>query len=400
MEKHYKNTLIFLLLCFINISCTEQYVLQSNNYDEALVVEATITNEFKHQEIKISRTFRFEDNGPKLEVGAQVYINDNNNNIYRFEENNGKYISTTEFQAEQGNVYRLTIMTNDGKTYESSSETLTPVNEMQSVLPIVETINKKRGVAIVVSSFDPNNTSKYYRYEYEETYKIIAPNWDDEKTILAPYEPGDLHQGILIIPRVGETQTCYSTKISDEIILTTTNGLSEDRIDYVLRFLDSDNPIISHRYSILVRQYIQNLASFTYYKTLKELSSSESILSPNQPGFFYGNLKSVENPNEKIIGFFEVSSISSKRIFFNYVDLFPGEPLPPYFTDCKVREFKNCFLQSDPECRGAVLNSIIGSNSLVYVDSDFSQTYFFMVSPPCGDCTKISSNIKPSFWID
>lgn len=400
MLKYYKNACILFLACIANSSCTEQYLLQSSNFEEALVVEATITNEYKKQEIKISRTFRFEENGPKFETAAQVYLTDNSNNKYTFEENNGKYTSSTEFKAELGRQYRLSIITKDGKKYESSPELLTPENEMQSVIPTVQTLNKKRGVAIVVNSFDPSKLSKYYRYEYEETYKVIAPEWSDQRAILLPYEPGDLHQGIKIIPRNGETRTCFTTRNSDEIILTTTNGLNEDRLEYVIRFLDNDNPIISHRYSILVRQYIQNLASYTYYKTLKELSSSESILSPNQPGFIYGNIRSIDNPNEKVIGYFEVSSVSSKRIFFNYVDLFPGEPLPPYFSDCKVREFKNCFDIYDPECRGAVLNSIIGSNSLVYVDSNSSQTYFFMVSPPCGDCTKISSNIKPSFWID
>jgi hypothetical protein len=57
---------------------------------------------------------------------------------------------------------------------------------------------------------------------------------------------------------------------------------------------------------------------------LKELSGSDGILSQNQPGFFFGNIKSVENPNEKVIGYFEVSSVSSQRIFFNYEDVFPG----------------------------------------------------------------------------
>jgi hypothetical protein len=47
---------VAMLVC----SCTEQYALQTNTFDEALVVEANITNEFKEQEIKISRSFRFE----------------------------------------------------------------------------------------------------------------------------------------------------------------------------------------------------------------------------------------------------------------------------------------------------------------------------------------------------
>ena len=88
--------------------------------------------------------------------------------------------------------------------------------------------------------------------------------------------------------------------------------------------------MIRNRYSILVKQYVQSLAAHTYYETLKEISDNGSILSQTQPGFFRGNISSVDNPREKVIGFFEVSSYSEKRIFFNFSDLFPKTPAPEY----------------------------------------------------------------------
>lgn len=391
---------LVLFLFFIVTGCTEQYVLQTNTFESAIVVEATLTNELKQQQIKITRTYRLEESGPTIESGAEVNVTDDNGIVYHFEEENGVYLSTTAFEAKPGTVYRLSIITSDGKSYSSSAEKLTTVNPMQSVVPTIQYKNGAKGVGIVINSFDPTATSQFYRYEYEETYKIIAPEWDDERAILAPFVPGE-RQGILVIPREGETRTCYTTKNSDDIIQTTTNSQGEDRVNYAVRFISSKDPIITHRYSILVRQYVQNLAAYTFYKTLKELSGSESILSQNQPGFFYGNVRSTDNPNEKVVGFFEVASVSSQRIFFNFTDLFPQDPLPPYFTDCKVKEYLYCFDQQfNPNCKGAALNSIVASGSMVYVDSDFQQTIFFMVAPPCGDCTRISSNIKPSFWID
>ncbi|MGH2664908.1 DUF4249 domain-containing protein [Flavobacterium sp.] len=400
MKRHFLHYL-FLLLIVLASSCTEPYALQTNTYENALVVEATITNEVKKQEIKITRTTQLEQSGPAFEADAIVYITDNMGNTYDFEELNEKYVSSVAFEALPNRIYQLHITTANGKSYTSTNEKLTTVNEIQSIIPSVVTRDGVRGVEINVNSYDPTNTSKYYRYEYEETYKVIAPEWDDEKTILAPPVPGEPHQGILIIPRVGETRTCFTTKNSDNILLTSTTGSSEDRVAYPIRFISNQNYIITHRYSILVRQYVQNLAAYTFYKTLKKISGNGSILSQTQPGYFNGNLKSVENPDEKVIGFFDVSTVSSKRIFFNYVDLFPGEPLPPYVTDCRIREFKNCYDQNvDPACKGAALLSVIGSGDLVYVDSDGNQTFFFMVAPPCGDCTRISSNIRPSFWID
>lgn len=375
--------------------CTEQYALQTNTFEDALVIEATLTNELKKQEIKIMHTYRLEDQGPRMESGASVYVTDDLNVQYDFVENGDRYVSTQDFAAEPGRTYRLNIVTAQGRRYHSSGEMLTTINPMQEIVPTVMAKNGERGVGLVVKSYDPSNSSKYYRYEYEETYKVIAPMWDDERAIVVSDSSG---QGIALIPRTGESKTCYGHQVSGGIIQTTTNTLSEDRIDFPVRFISNQNYIITHRYSIMVRQYVQSLAAYTFYKTLNEMSGSGNLLSQQQPGFFYGNMSSADNPNEKVLGFFEVASVSSQRIFFNYEDLFPGEPLPPYYTNCDIRYYKFCFDPEDPDCKGAALLSSISSNSLLYFDD--SGLLYMMVPPPCGDCTTISSNIRPSFWID
>lgn len=389
--------LLLLILAIGTASCTEQYVLQTNTFEDALVVEATITNELKTQQIKISRTYRFEENGPTRESGATVYITDNNGMQYDFEEGAHAYLSINPFEAVAGKTYRLNVITSDGKSYHSDAQTLTTVNEIESVVPTVQIRSGVKGVAIHVNSFDANGTSKYYRYEYEETYQIVAPKWDASKAIRVPgANPGD-HDEIELVPRdSGETRICYSTVASAAILQTNTTSQSEDRVNYPVRFIGDQNPIIANRYSILVRQYIQSLAAYTFYKTLNELSGSESILTQNQPGFFYGNITASENPENKVIGFFEVSSVSSQRIFFNYTDLFPGQQLPPYFVDCEDKLFKLCFSPGIPECKGNELLSAISGNTLLYANN--VNDLYYMVVPPCGDCTTFSSNVVPDFW--
>jgi len=103
MKFKIRYTLSFLLLlCLVVNSCTEPYSLETNTYEEALVVEATITNELKKQEITLTKTSRFEDKETKTESGANVFITDNAGNNYDFEEEDGKYVSTVEFQAIHG----------------------------------------------------------------------------------------------------------------------------------------------------------------------------------------------------------------------------------------------------------------------------------------------------------
>jgi hypothetical protein len=397
-------------------SCTEPYALQTNSYEEAIVIEATITNELKKQEIKVSRTFRFEDNGPTAESGATVYLTDDLGNQYDFEEKEDKYISKIAFQPVSDREYRLRVITNEGDSYTSRSEKLTAVNEIASLTANVTTKENGKGVEIIVNSFDPKGASKYYRYEYDETYKIIAPYWVNVEAIPRIFTNHPTDYGELTIqPRTTEARTCYSSKKSNSIILTNTNNLSEDRVRFPVRFIKSTDYIIMNRYSILVKQYVQNLAAYTYYQTLKNLSGSESLLSQNQPGFFSGNINSDDNPNKKVIGYFEVASYSEKRIFFNFTDVFPNEKLPAYPYDCnKIYSLLNlsnlyyCFDNMNSNCKGqTIINSLI-TKQLVY----YSGWPYFGIIPPskdtqlsmvpiqCGDCTSFSSNIKPLFWID
>src|SRR4051812_7515083 len=107
MKRTAFNTIRLLLLALVFSGCTEQYVMQTNTFEDALVVEATITNEMKQQQVKITRTYPFEQNGPTSEAGAQVSISDNDGNNYEFFENSGVYLSTSAFQALPGKAYQL-----------------------------------------------------------------------------------------------------------------------------------------------------------------------------------------------------------------------------------------------------------------------------------------------------
>ncbi|WP_396193039.1 DUF4249 domain-containing protein [Flavobacterium sp.] len=405
---HFKH--LFIGLFFSLMSCVDPYQLQTSNFEEAIVIEATITNELKKHEVLISKTYRLEENEPILVSNASVTVSDNLGNQYNFEEADGKYISTTEFRAENDRQYKLNITTSNGKSYSSTTQKLTAVNELENITAtVISNLEGQRGVEIAANSFDPTNSSKYYRFEFYETSKATAPKWRDLYAVVNPDLTDSVgHEYIELFPRITEAQVCYLTEKNKKIVLTSTNFLNEDRIsNFPVHFLNDFDYKIGERYSIEVKQIIQNLESYTYYKTLQELSvTGESILSQNQPGFLVGNIKSDDNPKEKVVGFFEVASVSSKRIFFNYEDLFPGEQKPPYLEDCTELEYTYCFLPFS-ECDGRQLNGNVKAQILVYYeheqlepeDDPFNLIYTY-VRAKCGDCTSFSSNIRPDFWID
>lgn len=390
------NKFIYILFLVIVYSCTDPYALQTNTFEDVIVIEATITNELKKQEIKISRTFQLEEKEPQIETNATVYIIDDLGNQFNFEESNGKYISEFEFQAFPEREYQLYIITNKGKHYSSTREKLSTINNLTSIEASVKNKFGINGVDITANSFDPSGTSKYYRYEYEETYRFSVPYWSNDSLIVI----GEYPFTFGINERNGESKTCYKSEKPKNIILENTTSFLEDRVsDFSIRFISQENYIIADRYSILVKQYVQNLESYNFYYTLQKISNSGGILSPNQPGFIYGNISAVENKNEKVIGFFDVSSVSEKRIFFNYTDLFPGEPLPAYFYECEILDYDETKLSSPgvtPSDGNKALGALARQKDLILYQNN--SPIYRMVIPECGDCRTTGSNIIPDFW--
>ncbi|ABQ04469.1 DUF4249 domain-containing protein [Flavobacterium johnsoniae] len=389
----YKTAVLLVIAIAVN-GCTETYPLITNRFEDVLIVEANLTNELKKQEVKLTKSAKFEDESYLSESGAEVFVTDDAGNKFNFSEDSEKYISNIEFKASANTKYQLHINTKDGRSFESSPEILTTATPMQSVVAAVEQKDDITGIGIRVNSFDPTSTSTYYRFEYEETYKVIAPKWLPIKLDLSSGSPA-------FVSNSSDTKTCYGSKKSVELMLLNTNNLKEDRVQYLIRFISNQDYIITHRYSILVKQYVESLPAYSYYNTLnKTAESGGTITSPTQPGLLLGNLRSI-NGNSKIAGYFDVCSVSTERIYFNWEDLFPGKFPPPYYTDCT----QFCYAEEPnnpvPCTHCCSYMQDLPLEKITYFSGDgINNLETFWVDAPCGDCTKIASNIKPTFWVD
>lgn len=400
MEIRKSHLILLLIIMIYTNSCVEPFDIKTITFENALVIEATISNELKNQEIKISRTFELDENGPSTESNADVRIIDDLQNIYSFQETTpGTYVSNQKFGAVENRNYQLKIVTNEGRSYSSKLTQLTNISQIDKVY--AEKSEDDNGVNIFVDSYNSNGNARYYRYEYEETYKIVASKWSYWDLVILSKEPFIFD----LVYRDENKRTCYNTIYSKGILQTETNYLVDDKITkFHVRYISKENYIISHRYSMLLKQYVQSQEAYTFYKTLNDLSGSESLFSQNQPGFINGNIYSEDNPNEKVIGFFEVSSVSTKRLFFNPQDLDLDMPFPrPYPVECYL---------TAPE-----LNPRFGNSLFDYLDAGSLIFYarkgpdnpplvepsggpLIMTPTACGDCTKIASNVVPDFWIE
>ena len=365
--------------------------------EEILVVEATITNELKQHVVSVSRGNSFSRDEQIVVENATVRVIDNAGNRFDFFQTEpGHYVSETMFQAEAGTEYQLQIQLG-GKTYRSKTVAMPSAGAINRVFAERFTNNAGvDGVGIFVDATVAPQEPPFLRYTYEETYKIIAPLWSPfDMVVLDPRPPFAFG----LVPREQEERVCFRSQLSNAVIQNEGIDVTGNSIEKVLvRFIPTGDYIISHRYSILVHQLVQSPDAFAFYRTLKELSSSSSVFTDVQPGFIGGNIINVDDPDEKVIGFFEVANQSEQRLFFDYEDFYEDENDRPYVINCG---FVSAPATINPGGTSP-LKDIIEGGEFVYV-RDTNGTVdgggpYFVARRACGDCTVLGSNIVPDFW--
>ncbi|WP_339633819.1 DUF4249 domain-containing protein [Bizionia echini] len=414
------SAIYLILICSATIllsNCREPFEPDSINFLDALVVESTITNELKHHEVKLSRTYELGNFEQIFEDNANVRVEDSNNNIYNFSlSGNGIYVSDNQFQDIEGVTYTLNITTQDGKEYRSSNVAMTAISDITTLYAEIETRdNGDQGIQVMVDNINTTSEAKYFRYEFEETYKVIAPNWNLFEAVITNYSVASNGDSVEFdtefVERTQEEEICFISESSVGILQTSTNDLNENSIErFPIKFIELEARYLRDRYSILVKQYVQSLEAYTFYDIINQLGENESILSQTQPGYVLGNVTSLNNIEEKVIGFFEVSSVSEKRIFFNYADF--NLPKPEYVYDCELLELDYTINATCGPCSPPIRNERREIYRLLTTFQEENYNYLItevplningiwkLTNPECGDCTTIGTNVEPEFWED
>ncbi|WP_228235295.1 DUF4249 domain-containing protein [Allomuricauda sp. M10] len=420
-------------------ACIDELDIETLGGDDAdgmLVVEAVFTNEMKTQAVYLSRSDDRLDletdttynkyipvgtrayDSVVVETGASVKVLGGNGTEFVFTEGQGgSYFSNAPFALEMGVDYSLEITTNSGTTYTSEKVGVKGTSEITNVYAERATSNSGvDGVAIYIDSEPGLGASEYYRYTYDETYKIVAPMWSPVDFKLTNYDPCALPEptyDLEIVPREVQNQVCYNTVSSNTIELASTAGNPGSKVSkQMVRFIGRDNFIISHRYSILVKQLVQSADAYSYYETLKSLSQSEDIFSQVQPGALYANVSRKDGKDENVLGYVEAVGVTEKRLFFNFEDLFPGEELPPYPYGCGLETARESHLsycyagEGLPEdCPPSVIERV--DQGLISYYAPYSESLvpnsscpgpYVFVTRVCGDCTLLGANVVPEFW--
>lgn len=400
--KHIKNNNkchLCILIIFITLltlmGCVEPFEVGTQRFSDILVVNANITNELKQHQISLTHTFRFEDEEALPESNATVIIK-GGSEAFTFEEiSPGTYQSTLAFAPNPNEMYQLFITTIDGTSYTSDEASITTESDLDVYVERFTNEDGEDGIGIFADSNVSGEDFVSYRYDYEETYLIKSRRPSTKEIVIISRNPPSTE----LRDKQKEDRTCYNTNTSKNIMTIDTDNLEGAFVErFPIRFINKEDPILRHRYSILVNQRVLSTAAREFYQKLKDISSSESLFSEVQPGFIGGNIH-TSNPEKKVLGLFEIANISSKRIFLDFLDFFDVFETPILNpNDCPT-------IEHVPISRHSLIISFIddGFNYLFWSTDPGSGELEHNLTPViCNDCTlqNGATNIKPDFWVD
>ena len=378
MKKNKQILFLLAVLTILFVACTKPYepaiIKSETNF---LVIDGIIScgNDVVTT-ITLSRTKSLYDSilfAP--EWGAQVFIIREQGGTYSLTEQGNGIYSSAPLDLDPSENYRLKVIAS-GKEYLSEWVTA-------KATPAIDSITWKQSgdVTISVHTHDPTKESRYYRWEYNET-------WNYSSQISGVWGVKD---GLIFLKdSTTQTDSCWRTANSTNILIGTSIALSEDVIsNFPLTTIPQHHEKIGKGYSILVRQYALEEDAFRYLQLIQKNTQQLGTLFDAQPSQLTGNFISSE-PGEPVIGFISASTITEKRIFIQNSQL----------TDWNYHS-------SEPLCGDVFFIPQNPTNYLIFdfPDPSYAPYYFVtggglaIIKKSCLDCRERGgTSQKPSFW--
>jgi hypothetical protein len=407
----YKYTLIAPALLLFG-SCRKPYdppvVSATNSY---LVVEGVINAGSDSTFIKLSRTVKVSDKVvANPETGAMLTVESDQNTSYTLTEKSKGNYASPGLNLDNSHKYRLRIKTANGKQYLSDFEVVLNAPPIDSISYDIKGALTQPGLNVYVSTHDPSNKVVYYRWDYQETWIINSyfPSYfkSNGDTVLGRNQITD------------NITDCWQSDTSSTIILGSSAKLLQDVIaNQPVISIPSYSEKVGNKYSIVVRQYALSVDAYNFYVNIKKNNEQLGSIFDALPSDIAGNIHSVSNPNEPVIGYISIGSTSSKRIFISNNSLPGWQKDTSYYTGCQLAfdwpKLPCCyyvFPQGPKNQVDAYINynpnsyNINGlTDPLIPIDA----IVLHPGTPPigytasyrkCVDCTLRGSNKPPAFW--
>ena len=362
---------IFIVVFSLVTSCSKVYDSHVDTAQNMLVVDGRITNKKEAYHVTLTYAKPFNSSEKSTPVsGANVFVTDNLNNSYKFNERDkGDYVSDSlQFTGQPGHTYRLHILTTDGTEYESDPQRMFPEVSPDNAYAKFDNQVILNGVTGLKVSTHGASIFMDIRNQSDTVprFRIVS------NLVLQYYNQGnfqlDWDHFLLLQYYCWQTVNINSNfNITDEDYLSNSASIK----NHPAGFLDDNNNVIAieyyskinmddttataysgnwhntyliHHRILYLSQYTLNRETYLYYKSLYGQIQSEGKLFDPVASQLNGNIKCITDPEKKTIGFFEASSVSYSEYIVDLRNLVNSQPvliktqciLPPEPDGCQI----------------------------------------------------------------
>jgi len=181
-----KTRLILFVICIAGlVSCEEIIQLDLEATPQKIVIEGLLTNRFRDQYVKITRTSDFYETGAtEMVSNASVSVIDSDGILYRYgQASPGYYLPITIFSGQVGKTYRLSVRIGD-QVYESEEELLrlAPIDSLGYALtenPSELREQKGQLYDLLLYFQEPQDTKDYYLFKFYRNDTLTYTNAND-----------------------------------------------------------------------------------------------------------------------------------------------------------------------------------------------------------------------------
>lgn len=348
-------------------SCIEPYEPDVSDYENLLVVDGLLTDQAEDHYIYLSRSYPYSENSGGLPVGnAVVVIADDSGHVSYLEETEpGTYrLEEGALEVRREGSYQLIIELTDGGRYVSAYEVLNSPGSLDSIYYEIkkgqseETGYAEDGIQLYIDSKGVSSEDGYYQWTYSETWEFTVPYASGNK--FRCWKGGESHGINILSSGAFEGEMMHHRK---------------------LHFIPFSSNKLYINYSILVKQYGLNGSTFEFYNALETLMEEPRSVFGQIPYSLYGNIENVNDPDEIVLGFFQVSGVKEKRIYIDRSDL------PDRIRIASGNE--GCIALDAPDYNISLT---------WYRIIDQYGDIFYTNRLDCTDCTRSGSNVRPAFW--
>jgi hypothetical protein len=312
-----KISTILLLLLLTMGQCKQTYVSPYTPPVQGyLVVEGFIAGNAPTQ-FTLSRVIKLSgDSTIPLEIGAKLQVEGTDNSVYPLAETAGGIYTANSLPLNPTLKYRLRIKTTNGETYLSDP---TPYR----VTPAIDSVNwvqDPSGVTIYANTHDPANATRYYQWDFTETWEYHAAEYSG-----VAFRPNGSSTGQDTVSERAPSElifVCYRGDNSTPLLLASTTKLAQDVVyRQKLQVIPTGSQQLGVEYSILVRQYALTDSAYNFLSLMKSNTESLGSIFDAQPSELVGNIHSLTHPGEPVVGYVSAGTIQQKRIFISVLQL-------------------------------------------------------------------------------